>query len=235
MTLSPPALSCLCLPSIDCVICRLALRLPGALVVPFLLAPWEKGPDLLFVTPLSLSLSFSYNMESNGRAAFSLGGTARGAYIPYPSSNPTIPGPVTDQHHPSDQHTSDVNDQHSSCDVHGDCAMGHAPPVDASADVSTGGPVDPSAGHASSRVSCACNMHGLHDHAMHASSTAQPEGGSVVAPSAATPHPQGACLPLVFEGSSETCSHESDMMHLMSASHFNDSSVSRNASSFSIS
>ncbi len=85
-------------------------------------------------------------MDSNGRAAFSMGGTARGAYIPYNSSNLVNPDPVTDQHHPLDQHTSDCNDQHSSCDVHGDCAMGHAPPVDTSADVSTGGPVDPSAG-----------------------------------------------------------------------------------------
>ena len=66
----------------------------------------KEGPDLLFVTPLSLSLSRSLKkMESNGRAAFTQGGTARGAYIPYPpSSNPTIPTPVTDQHHPSDQH-----------------------------------------------------------------------------------------------------------------------------------
>ena len=143
-------------------------------------------------------------MDSNGRAAFSQGGTARGAYIPYHSSSNLInPDPVHDHHH-SDQHTSDANVQHSSCDVHGDCAMGHAPPVGTSADVSTGGPVDPSAGHASSRISCACDEHVLHDHAMHAFVTAQPAGVGVVAPSAATPHPQGVRLPLDFEGPPES-------------------------------
>ena len=59
-------------------------------------------------------------MEDESRAAYSTGGHARGAYIPYSSVTP-----VTDHMHlREDQHTSDGNDQHSSRDARGDCAVG---------------------------------------------------------------------------------------------------------------
>ena len=103
------------------------------------------------------------------RAAWSAGGSALGAYQPY---NPlTTPDP----NHPSIQqpvvlHTSDGNVQHSSCDAHGDCAVGHAQSVVASTDASADGPVDPLAGRASSDLSCTRDQHSrvCHDQIMHA-------------------------------------------------------------------
>ena len=140
-------------------------------------------------------------MEPSDRAAFSEGGTARDAYLPYlPLGNPSSPSDPSSLGNCA-QHTSDGNVQHSSCDEHGDCAVGHALPVGASADVTTGEPVDPQAGHASSRVSCACDhSYELHDHALHASRHAHSEGVSVVAPSAATPQPSGCALASRFRG-----------------------------------
>jgi len=161
-------------------------------------------------------------------AAFSAGGTARGAYQPFdPVTTPDPNHPSN--HQPVVRHTSDGNVQHSSCDAHGDCAVGHAQSVVASTDASADGPVDPLAGRASSDLPCARDQHSRvrHDQIVHAFESVHPEGVDVVAPSAATPHPLGARLPLVFEGSTEACSHESDMMQRMSTSYSNDSSVTR--------
>ena len=81
-------------------------------------------------------------MEPSDRAAFSEGGTARDAYLPYlPLGNPSSPNSPNSLGNCA-LHTSDGNVQHSSCDEHGDCAVGHALPVGASADVTTGEPVD---------------------------------------------------------------------------------------------
>ena len=84
-------------------------------------------------------------MEDESRAAYSTGGHARGAYIPYHSVTP-----VTDHiHHRDDQHTSDGNDQHSSRDARGDCAVGQRPVLGASTDATMTGQCDPQARHAS--------------------------------------------------------------------------------------
>ena len=71
-------------------------------------------------------------MEELDRAMLSEDGLARGAYSPYPTP------PTLSAHSNSTtcaQHTSDGNDQHSSCDVHGDCAVGRGPAAVASADL----------------------------------------------------------------------------------------------------
>ena len=61
-------------------------------------------------------------MEEFDPALFTKGGTARGAYQPLIDLDLDL----VDASSTVDHHTSDVNDQHSSCDVHGDCAASHS-------------------------------------------------------------------------------------------------------------
>ena len=129
---------------------------------------------------------------------FTEGGTAQGAYSPYNIiTPPTLI--VTSHNQHCAQHTSDGNDQHSSRDARGDCAVGQQAAADASTDVSAAAQSDPHAGRASSYVTCARSSDSLerpHDHAMHAGQGTHQEGVSVAAPSAAAPHPPGALLTL---------------------------------------
>merc|ERR1712087_314093 len=146
------------------------------------------------------------------RAMFSEDGLARGAYSPYPTP------PTLSAHSNSTtcaQHTSDGNDQHSSCDVHGDCAVGRGPAAVASAEVTAVGQDDPQALHASSRMACARALdHSCcpHDHGMHAKTSVCPGDVSVAALGANTPHSQGACSHLA---SKEASLDEADRLNSM--------------------
>merc|ERR1712087_323342 len=146
------------------------------------------------------------------RAMFSEDGLARGAYSPYPTP------PTLSAHSNSTtcaQHTSDGNDQHSSCDVHGDCAVGRGPAAVASAELTAVGQDDPQALHASSRMACARAIeHSCcpHDHSMHAKTSVCPGDVSVAALGANTPHSQGACSHLA---SKEAPPSESDRLNSM--------------------
>merc|ERR1712087_339369 len=146
------------------------------------------------------------------RAMFSEDGLARGAYSPYPTP------PTLSAHSNSTtcaQHTSDGNDQHSSCDVHGDCAVGRGPAAVASAEVTAVGQDDPQALHASSRMACARALdHSCcpHDHGMHAKTSVCPGDVSVAALGANTPHSQGACSHLA---SREAPLDEADRLNSM--------------------
>ena len=65
-------------------------------------------------------------MEELDPLLFTERGTARAAYTPLIDLDPHT---YNNNHNPVDtlvQHTSDGNDQHSSCDVHGDCAASHS-------------------------------------------------------------------------------------------------------------
>merc|ERR1711920_983335 len=111
------------------------------------------------------------------------------------------------------QHTSDGNDQHSSCDAHGDCAVGRGPAAVAS--VAAVGQDDPQALHASSRMACARAIeHSCcpHDHGMHAKTSVCPGDVSVAALGANTPHSQGACSHLA---SREAPLDEADRLNSM--------------------
>merc|ERR1712087_676657 len=146
------------------------------------------------------------------RAMFSEDGLARGAYSPYPTP------PTLSAHSNSTtcaQHTSDGNDQHSSCDAHGDCAVGRGPAAVASAEVTAVGQDDSQALHASSRMACARALdHSCcpHDHGMHAKTSVCPVDVSVAALGANTPHSQGACSHLA---SKEAPPSESDRLNSM--------------------
>merc|ERR1712087_421379 len=164
-------------------------------------------------------------MEELDRAMFSDDGLARGAYSPYPTpSTRSVINPTCAQH------TSDGNDQHSSCDVHGDCAVGRGPAAVASADVTAVGQDDPQALHASSRMACARALeHSCcpHDHSMHAKTSMCPVDVSVAALGANTPHSQGACSHLA---SKEAPPSESDRLNSMRLSSVSISAEQRTLS-----
>merc|ERR1712087_153865 len=152
------------------------------------------------------------------RAMFSEDGLARGAYSPYPTP------PTLSAHSNSTtcaQHTSDGNDQHSSCDVHGDCAVGRGPAAVASAELTAVGQDDPQALHASSRMACARAIeHSCcpHDHSMHAKTSVCPVDVSVAALGANTPHSQGACSHLASKEAPPSDDNRLNSMRLPSVS-----------------
>ena len=127
--------------------------------------------------------------------------------------------------HRDDQHTSDGNDQHSSRDARGDCAVGQRPVLGASTDATMTGQCDPQAMHASLSMSCALSRddsHSPHDHDLHANQSACSEGVCVTAPSAAAPHLQGARLPISFDYEPNQCEDQRDLVRSTSVSNFPD-------------
>ena len=153
---------------------------------------------------------------------FSRGGTARGAYSPYSSVTPQTNQSTRNA---CAQHTSDGNDHHSSRDARDDCAVGHTAAADASSDVSAVAQSGSLAVHASSRMACARSddySDRPHDHGMHADQCSYSAGVSVVAPSAAAPHLQGASLPISTDQACMGGENRADLMRSTSISNLPD-------------
>ena len=100
-----------------------------------------------------MSFTLVLRMEELDPALFTDGGTARGAYSPLLDLDLVD---VSSSTAAADHHTSDVNDQHSSCDAHGDCAAGHSSLMGAPAVPSSSVQFDPSASYAAPRDSLTC-------------------------------------------------------------------------------